>query len=218
MRLGLDDCIDFSLSMHSFSVRQRAFLGCLFRGIELRNDVQKFLANPPSRMARAADSQEKGLGYRLDYTGKPQSLRGLSVDWQRRTIHFPDGLDDAVRVEAAKFLLPESVPNTGALARYRRRWIGNILDLYKNSPTRLIFLQLPRGPLINPYAVADRAERFVDLAASRPRVTVLPPDTLADLERPELFADGLHLNYLGRPVFSERVAKKTEEVLRGAVH
>jgi lysophospholipase L1-like esterase len=36
-----------------------------------------------------------------------------------------------------------------------------------------------------------------------------------DLERPELFADGLHLNRDGRPIFSERLAAKTESILNG---
>jgi hypothetical protein len=36
-----------------------------------------------------------------------------------------------------------------------------------------------------------------------------------DLEKPELFADGLHLNRDGRPVFSSRVAGEVDAVLRG---
>ena len=216
MRLGLGDCVNFAMSMHAVSMRHHALFGCLFRGMILRDDVQSFLAHPASRVARAGDNLKNGLVYTRDYTGKPGNLRGLSIDWSTRTAHFPDGVTEADRDNVRKFVLAEPVPNTGALARYRRRWLGAILDLYKDSPTRVVFLQLPRAPLVDPNPRPDTSPRFVDTAALQPRVTVLPADTFADLERPELFADGLHLNRDGRPVFSARVAEKVEAIVSAA--
>ena len=216
MRLGLGDCVDFAASMHTMPARYRALFGCLFRGMILRNDVQAFIAQPESRIAHAADWRQNGLGYIGSYDGKPENLRGLTIDWQTRTAHFPDGVSDAIRDNVDKFVLPEPVPNTGALARYRRRWLGRILDLYKDSSTRLVFLQLPRAPLVQPGLQTPHG--FLDSVAHAPRVTVLPADTFADLERPELFADGLHLNREGRPIFSTRVAEQVDAILNGGVH
>lgn len=216
MQLGLGDCIDFASSMRTMANRERSLASCLFRGVILRPDVQQFLAHPRLRMERAADSLKNGLGYNSDYGGKQESLRGLTVDWTNRTIHFPDGVADNIRANITTFVLPEPVPNTGALARYRKRWLGRIVDLYKDSPTRLIFLQLPRGPAVNPDTLAGRG--FVDAVRHTPRVDVLPANTFADLERPELFADGLHLNRDGRPLFSERLATKVDSILAGGSH
>jgi lysophospholipase L1-like esterase len=58
----------------------------------------------------------------------------------------------------------------------------------------------------------------VDSVPHTQQITILPADTFVDLERPELFADGLHLNREGRPVFSARVAKQTDAILaRGSL-
>ncbi len=212
MRLGLGDCFDFAMSMTKTSTRTRVFFGCLFRGTILRNDVQAFLADPMARIAHADDWLEKGLGYTSGYAGMEENLRGMEVDWNNHVIHFPDGVKQRNRESVERFLLAEPIPDKGVLSRYRRRWLGAILDLYKDSPTRLIFLQLPRAPMVNPNAPPGRAARFVDTAARLPRVTVLPPDTFMDLERPELFADGLHLNKDGRPLFSARLADRVEAI------
>jgi hypothetical protein len=213
MQLGLSDCADFAASLNAMALRQRALFGCLFRGVVLRPDVQDFLAHPKTRLERSKDWRNNGLGYITDYGGKPESLQGLTADWTNRTIHFPDGVSDAIRANVTQFVLPEEVPKTGALARYRQRWLGGILDMYKDSPTRIVFLQLPRGPLVNPRT--HNGPGFVDSASKLPRVSVLPADTFTDLERPELFADGLHLNREGRPIFSQRLAQRVDAIVSG---
>ena len=216
MRLGLGDCLDFAMSMHSMANRQHAFFGCLFRGVILRDDVQAFLAHPEARLAHAADWLKNGLGYTSGYDGMAANLRGLSVRWSNRTIRFPEGVPEVTRANVAKFVLREPVPQTGALARYRKRWLGGILDLYKASPTRLIFVQLPRAPLIDPDTATQPASMgFVNSVAHTPRVDVLPAQTFFDLERPEMFADGLHLNHDGRPIFSTRLAERVDAILNG---
>ena len=212
MRLGLGDCIDFTMSLHSTALRHSALFGCLFRGMVLRPDVQSFLSNPAARIAHADDWDRNGLNYATDYTGMAENLTGLAVDWRHRTLHFPEGVNESRRTNVIRFVLQEPVPQKGEVARYRRRWLGGILDLYKDSPTRLIFLQLPRGPLVNPKPFPEpNGVRFVDSAAHSPHVTVWPADTFTDLERPEVFADGLHLNREGRPIFSARLAEKVRE-------
>jgi hypothetical protein len=213
MQLGLSDCADFASSLNAMALRGRALFGCLFRGVVLRPDVQDFLAHPKARLQRSADWRNNGLGYITDYPGKPESLQGLSADWTNRTIHFPEGVSDAIRASVTRRVLPEEVPNADALARYRQRWLGGILDQYKDSPTRIVFLQLPRGPLVNPHTHSGPG--FVDSASKLPRVTVLPPETFTDLERPELFADSQHLNREGRPIFTRRIAQKVDSILTG---
>jgi hypothetical protein len=213
MQLGLSDCASFASSLNDVTLERHALLGCLFRGVVLRPDVQDFLAHPKARLVRASDWLNNGLRYITDYSGKPESLQGLTADWTNRTVHFPDGVSEATRANVIRFAIPEQVKNTGALARYRRRWLGGILDRYKDSPTRIIFFQIPRGPLVNPQS--DSGPNFVDTVSKRPGVTVLPADAFTDLERPDLFADGLHLNHAGRPIFSQHLAQKVDSILAG---
>jgi len=44
-------------------------------------------------------------------------------------------------------------------------------------------------------------------------LAVLPASTFRDLERPDFFADGLHLNRSGRPIFTTRMAEQVSAVL-----
>ena len=213
MRLGLGDCLFFAASMNSMAERHQALAGCLFRGIMLRTDVQAFLAKPTGRMDHARDWLGNGLNYTDGYGGKMESLKGLSVDWSRRSIQFPEGVGERVREEVRNSLLPDPAPdsNAGTLARYRQRWLGGILDRYKDTPTQMIFFQLPSGPLPRPASISRAG--FVESASRRAGVHLFPAETFTDLERPELFADGLHLNHDGRPAFTTRIAERVDKMM-----
>ncbi len=199
MRLGLADCPGFAWSMHKVTAGLSAFFGCAFREEILRRDIDAFLANPPDRLTRAADTRARGLIYLSEYEGKTGNLQGMTIDWNARAIHFPDTASEATRENVRKFVTKSPVPQTGALARYRKQWLGAILNLYRNSPTRVIFLQMPRAPVVDPAQGSH--------ALTIDHAIVLPAATFEDLERPELFADGLHLNSAGRAIFSRRMAK-----------
>ena len=100
--------------------------------------------------------------------------------------------------------MPVPAAPTGEVTQYRKFWLGRILDLYKDSPTRIVFLELPRAPLPRPESPTPA--RFLKWAVRRPHVSALPSYIFRDLERPELFEDGLHLNKAGRSLFSDRFA------------
>ena len=103
-------------------------------------------------------------------------------------------------------LLSPAVPQTGDQTRYRRLWLGRILDLFTGTRTLVFFVEMPRAPL--PLPDAKVAARFLDQAMARPNVSALPQDLFHDLERPEMFADGLHLNSRGRAAFSARLGQR----------
>jgi hypothetical protein len=212
-RLRLVDCWDFARSFPVPDLERQALVGCLFPGATLRRDVRALLANVRARLRKAKDWRKNGLGYEEGYEGKAEDVGGLSADWTLRTIHFPPGLNSEQISTIQDFVMPEPAPQTGALTEYRKLWLGRILDLYKNSATSIIFFELPRAPI--PIPEARIPPRFIDSVRGRPNVTVLPATTFRDLERPEVFADGLHLNRLGRPIFSARLAEQVAAVLGG---
>ena len=80
-------------------------------------------------------------------TAAPTDLRGLSADFDSRTISFPPGLTTQQHDSIQAMVMPQPAPQTGETTRYRMLWLGRILDLYKDSPTRIIFLEVPRAPL-----------------------------------------------------------------------
>jgi len=207
-RLRLADCPGFAFSMSAFAARGKALAGCVLKGIPLRSDLQHFLANVALRRQRSKQFHELGLEYINGYGGRDTNLEGLSADLRTHEIHFPPGVDVEQRDTIRATVTPDPAPDTGETTAYRKLWLGRILDLYKNSPARIIFLQLPRAPLHIPENPTP--PRFLSSALRRPRVAALPRATFEDLETPELFFDGYHLNRDGRAVFSRRVAELTE--------
>jgi hypothetical protein len=209
-RLRLTDCYSFAKSFADQKMRRSVLTECLLRGTSYRPDFLAFLKDIPDRLARAKDWREKGAGYIDGYGGKPEDLVGLLVDREKHTVQFPAGAKDWQTTTAQHTIFPEAFPQTGALTKYRTQWLGRILDLYKGSSTKIVFIQIPRAPWPTPNSPVPA--RFIDSVKTNPNLVVIPPETFTDLERPEVFSDGLHLNHAGRPIFSELLARKLAEV------
>lgn len=210
-RLRVADCWEFAASMKSRENRAHALAGCLLKGIALRRDVRELLTDLPARMARARAWRDHGLDYVNSFAGIDRDLRGLQADWERHTIAFPPGIDEAARSSIQATLMPRWPPYSGETTRYRQRWLTKIFDMYKGSPTRVILLELPRAPLPKPESSTPRY--FLNAALPRAGVVALDSDTFRDLERPEYFFDGLHLNRAGRALFSARLGREVAELV-----
>jgi hypothetical protein len=210
-RLRLSDCADFASSMKTREYQARALSGCLLKGIALRRDAQEFLRHRKDRLKRAKDWRVNGLGYVNGYPGHAEDLRGLSADFVNRTIHFPPGLDTERHDTVQAMVMREPAPQTGETTQYRKLWLGRIIDLYKDSPTQIVFLELPRAPL--PIPESPQPAAFLEWALRRPHVSAVPSSTFRDLERPEMFFDGLHLDSVGRGIFTERIATRIPELI-----
>src|SRR5262249_28525087 len=120
---------------------------------------------------------------------------------------FPPRLTAAERDALRARLLQPPAPQTGALAEYRRLWFGRITDRYRGSPTRIVFVRIPRGPITRPAALSDARRGVVRELSAQPGVLLLDERAFDALERPELFFDGLHLNATGRADFSPALAR-----------
>ncbi len=99
--------------------------------------------------------------------------------------------------------MPDLPPHTGETTRYRMLWLGQILELYRNSPTRIVFFETSRGPLPQPERKSPRT--FLGWARMQPNVIVLDQFAFRDLETPETYFDGFHLNRKGRQLFTARL-------------
>jgi hypothetical protein len=210
-RLSPLDCFAFSRSFTTPAYQERALVGCLFRGVTLRSDIAAFLHGIRRRIETHRDWFANGLQYITEYGGKAEDLSGMSVDFATRTIRFPAVATNAQRASVIAAILRQPAVQTGETTRYRNQWLGSILDLYRNSSTHIIFVQLPRTPVHLPSRGVPA--RFLEAALQRPHVSAMPANSFQDMETPELFADGQHLNRRGRPEFSRQIAQFVQQAI-----
>jgi lysophospholipase L1-like esterase len=140
-----------------------------------------------------------------DYKGEPADLTGLTIDWGRKVAQFPARLTSSQRDLINKTLFTPRPPDLGHQREYFRYWFGRIVDRYRDSGTKIIFLRVPRAPDSPPDHPPSRDSSIRQLA-SRPNVIVLDEHLFDTLERPEFFGDPLHLNGEGMVRFSRILA------------
>ena len=212
-RLRLGDALDFARSYRSIRGRWQALRGGLFKGVVYSEDFQAFLSNPVARIAYVSQANREWSRWADNYEPERRSLNGLSVDWKARRITFPEGLTAAERNLIQEVLLQYPVPQRGRCAVYRRLWFGRIIERYRGTSTRLIFIRLPRGPVLRPDSLVHKTSSSIREFASQPHVTLLDEHLFESLERPEFYFDPLHLNAEGAVRFSTMLAQEVRAVL-----
>jgi len=206
--LGFRDLVEFPFSYRSLARRWQAFRGTLLKGAVYQRDMQAFLADPAARLAKVAAFEEHYAEWNRNYLGEDGTLEGLEVDWARRRIAFPPQLTAAARADLFDVLLRAPSPQTGRTAAYRRQWLGKMVARYRGTRTRIVFMRLPRGPAVPPGADPAAAGVIHELARANSHVVVLDEHLFDFLERPEFYADGLHLNHVGSGRLSRALARQ----------
>jgi lysophospholipase L1-like esterase len=210
-RLRLADVWDFASSFEDPALRLQAVRGGLLKGFVLARDVRAFLQNPPRRLNYVNLCRRGFEEWTYDFVETDTNMMGLRIDWTTNTAFFPPGMSSDQLGTVNAHLEPQHVDER--LARFQRRWFGRIVDRYRGSRTRIVFLRLPRGPIPRPSQPAPPATSSLRELAARPGVVFADPDAFDFLERPELFKDGAHLNREGIARFSPRVVDVVAELL-----
>lgn len=215
IRLGLGDIVDFASSFHGRDLQWQAFRGALLKGLVLQPDIQRFLSNPARRIADVHTQRGGYAEWNYNYVESSHSVAGLSIDWNTKTITYPPGADWQERETIRNWAMhyPDPPENAGRLAAFRRTWFGRIIEWYRGSRTRIIFVRLPRGPVPRPAYLDHRTRGVIRDFASRPNVLLCDEHAFESLEHPEFFKDGLHLNLEGGNRFSYMLAREVKRLL-----
>jgi hypothetical protein len=136
----------------------------------------------------------------------------LEIDWQHNVAHYPASFTAEQRKLVQDVLFGPKPPDAGVLTAYLRRWYGRIIDHYRGSGTKLIFLRVPRAPQAPPEP-PPKLNSAIRQIASQPDVVVLDEHLFDQLERTDLFADPMHLNGEGMNRFSRILATEVQRVL-----
>jgi len=214
--LRVVDLPRFVLSYPSWPNRAHAAEAVLFKGLVYQHDFQAFLEHPRTRLEYVRLQEEHARDWYYNAVWERHSLAGMSVDWQARTAVLPAWLGPEKRHEIEHALLDDPPPDSADYARYRRQWLGSILDRYHGSRTRFLFLRLPRGPVVRPDPQPPDASSSIRQFAASGRIELLPEHLFDSLERPELFGDALHVNEEGGYQFSIMLASEVGRVLASA--
>ncbi len=212
-RLRLTDAVDFASSFPTWTHRWEAFRGALFKGFVLQRDIQAFLSNPRKRLEDVEINDRGFEDWTYNYNEDPRTLAGLQIDWASRKVTFPPGADQIQRDTVNVSLMRSAAPQTGHFANFQRRWYGRMIDLYRGSRTRIVFVRLPRGPVVRPDSLVQKKSATIRDFARLPNVLLCDEHAFDSLERPELFKDAVHLNRDGCARFSAMLAAEVGRVL-----
>ena len=211
--LRITDLYSFPASFHNARDRFEAARGTLFKGFLYKEDFEAFVEHPEDRLKKVAQFREHEVEWKNEYGGNPGSMTGLTVDWNKRTVTFPPSVPPAQQEAMRGLLLRPVAPQTGKYAAYRRLWFGKIIQRYQGTRTRILFLRIPRGPVVRPESWDPSHSSVVRELAKNPGVILMDPETFDQLERPEYFFDLLHMNATGRKIFSALLANKVIDAL-----
>ena len=211
-RLGLRDLRDFPWTYQDKKLQWTIVRGMILKGTIYKRDFLEFLAHPIERIKKARYYATDSAGWYYGYGGVDQNLTGLQIDWQHKTMQIPDRVPESTRKDLQNELFPTLPPDQGRETAYLRYWYGRIVDHYRGSDTKLIFLRVPRAPM-SPPDVPPKPNSAIRQIASQPNVVVLDERLFNQLERPDLFWDGWHLNRDGMEQFSRILAAEVRRVL-----
>jgi hypothetical protein len=211
--LGWADVLPFAASYPEWRTRWLAARAALFKGYAYRADFQDFLAHHRSRMEKIAVMRREDGPRRYNEIWGSSDVTGLSVDWKTGTIHYPEGSTESQKRILTEVLLRGTAEQTGLRGKYLRQWYGRIAERYRGSRTKVVFLRLPRGPVVRPFVVASKTAVARELAASNAQVRLIGEHAFDSLEQPRFFGDPMHLNHVGSQEFSRMAARETASLL-----
>ena len=211
-RLRLSDLSEYPFSFDEYKRKWVAFADILFKGYVFKRDFLEFLSASKARIAKVRLNDKDSHNWFYDYVGPDHSLAGLEIDWQHKAARYPASVTADQRQLIENVLFGSQPPDAGQLTRYLRRWYGRIIDHYRASGTKLIFLRVPRAPMPPP-AHSPKLNSAIRTIASEPDVIVLNEHLFDPLERTDLFADPMHLNGEGMNRFSRILADEVRRVL-----
>jgi hypothetical protein len=212
-RLRLSDLWEFSRSYHDPKQQWKAVRGIFFNGLVYKRDLEELLLRPAYRIHIAKMAHRDSFQWHYQFVGPPDTLSGFELDWKARTLTAPPNAGPGLVQNLNMELLSPLPPQTGDQTRYMKYWLGKIYERYRGSPTRLIFLRLPRGGFVRPDQPPYNPHSSVRELAKESNVTLIDEHFFDSLETPELFYDHWHLNGPGMIRLSVMLTQEVSRIL-----
>lgn len=221
--VGLRDLHELPASFTDPELQHRARRSILLPLLSLREDIKQMFGDLDKRLASVRWHRQHGIATALSYSGRKDRLPELDFSGVGESPPPLDGVTESSRPYLASYLRrllgnPGSERDWSAENHdYVQHWLGRIAQRCGDSTDRMLMLQLPRGPyhaqLGDPFEPSSAALQLMRDHGFE----LIEPRDLRDLESPEFYFDGLHLNAAGRLRYSESLGEAIGEALRGDV-
>lgn len=196
------DCFNFASGFQRWSGRFRAFTACILRGAAYQDDVVDLLEHPIERI-RSIQQEATRIHSREVYKGRDYDLVGTSYDATTGQVTFAEKLTEAQKLAFRKSLIQPSQSDVEYSLKLQRDWIPRILNRYSKSPTAIVLIPVPRGPLVALPGFSRGHDSVLPSSVLQRTTFSLPAHTFDLLEKPEYYFDAFHLNAKGRQRFTE---------------
>jgi hypothetical protein len=198
--LGFSDAIEFTQSVSDPCLQKDYLAALLWKMYGFRQDLKDLLAHPKERFQECKFFSGAWQETDYQYQGHVGSLAGARIV-NNQIVGLPDSLSDKQRQRLQLTLLGLLEREPNGRCPYLRYWLGKLVTRYAKSPTKLVFVRIPSYPFAA-QPVAHRHTEAVQAIARLPNVIVHPSNAFVFLEKPEYFFDDVHLNNIGRKIFS----------------
>lgn len=204
--LGFREMVDLAGTYPSTETKWQVWPRVFIAALNYRMDLQDYLLHPKNRKLSVRWRHDVNIRIGDDYKGHLESMDGLSVDLQARSLTLPSRLsDNEKQIVTQRFLAPYSFP-ADAFDAYTQEWLEKICALYAHSNTQLLIARVPTSPLPVVFDEKDKPmAHFVAALAGVPNMKLIPEDTFLNLENPHYFFDTNHLNAEGRVQFTHEM-------------
>jgi hypothetical protein len=214
--LGFRGMADLASTYPSTDAKLQAWPRVFIAALNYRMDLQDYLLHPKDRKLSVRWRHHMDFAISDTYKGHDESMEGLSMDLQSRTLVFPARLTESQKqIVSQRFLQPYNFP-ADELDVYTKEWLAKICALYAHSHTQVVIARVPTSPLPVAFDEKDKPMApFVAAIERLPNVTFIPEDTFLDLENPRDFFDTNHLNAVGRVQFTHEMVNVLPTILSG---
>jgi hypothetical protein len=212
--LGPRDWIDVIAEYRNPGLRLRVAELAVFASHRYAFDLQDLALNWGERAKENAEKHSLGGTWRQDPPFIPGTWSDLQV--KGNEVVCPSLYDHfdclAVRDALQPLSVRDSSARTAINTAYEKKWLGKIFDLYRNSATQILIVQMPRGA--GPIAHRTPIEHAPDIRTLFPpqdNVTFADPELLAPLETADLMHDHVHVSSVAVPLFTKLLGARMIE-------
>jgi len=195
-------------------VRAKVILGAVVSSHLYAVDIQDLLLHPMKRYEGLTWTKSVARTFLYNFDGFEGDMTTLDVDRSTGKVrHFPEHLDPFRRAQAEGCFREPSPTLTPIWTQryhaFRTRWFERIVDYYRGSSTKVIFVQVPRWPMDAPLlrTLPNAPDLRDDERIRAPNVVFVDEHLAEDLEEPRYFYDMFHVNKLAREAFTTRFGR-----------